>query len=74
MSMSSVCRTVHGILFLFTSIKAKDKDISRMKRELKDRKQLNHKLRELLSDNQRVAEETGQDLERLDQALTLWGD
>ncbi|XP_038045463.1 myomegalin-like isoform X2 [Patiria miniata] len=47
------------------SLEAKDKEISRLKKELKDRKQLNHKLRDLLTDNQRVAEETREDLQRL---------
>ncbi|XP_022089009.1 myomegalin-like isoform X3 [Acanthaster planci] len=47
------------------SLEAKDKEITRLKKELKDRKQLNHKLRDLVTDNQRVAEETRQDLHRL---------
>ncbi|XP_071801785.1 uncharacterized protein [Asterias amurensis] len=47
------------------SLEAKDKDISRLKREMKERKQLNHKLRELITENQRVADETRQDLERM---------
>ena len=56
-------------MFLFTSLEAKDKDISRLKREMKERKQLNHKLRELITENQRVADETRQDLQRLVQGI-----
>ena len=36
---------------------------------MKERKQLNHKLRELITENQRVADETRQDLQRLVQGI-----
>ena len=43
---------------------AKEEQLKKLNKELQERKNLNKKLRDLLAENQKMAEETGRDLER----------